>query len=144
MKLEDSRKYLKVIGVIVMIMGILSALFGVFVWGGALPENVVREAVQDNTELLKHSYYTIRAVFGLGIIISSFITIITGFMMWGVAKSGRNIIATFALTIFGCVLGLASLITGDGLTVRMTGVISVTIYILAALAIRRIAAEVDQ
>lgn len=81
MKLEDSRKYLKVVGVIVMIMGILSALFGVFVWGGALPENVVREAVQDNTELLKHSYYTIRAVFGLGIIISSFITIVTGFMM---------------------------------------------------------------
>ena len=93
MKLEDSKKYLKVVGAIVMIMGILSALFGVFVWGGALPENVVREAVQDNTELLKHSYYTIRAVFGLGIIISSFITIITGFMMWIVAKSGQNPVA---------------------------------------------------
>ena len=144
MKLEDSRKYLKVIGVIVMIMGILSALFGVFVWGGALPENVVREAVQDNPELLKHSYYTIRAVFGLGVIIASFISIITGFMMFIVAKSGRNILATFILTILGCVLGLASLISGDGLTDKMTGVISVTIYVLAALAIRRIAAEVKE
>ena len=144
MDTENSRKYLKAVGIVVMVMGILSALYGVFVWGGALPENVVREAVQDNPELLKHSYYTIRAVFGLGIIISSFITIITGFMMWGVAKSGRNIIATFALTIFGCVLGLASLIAGNGLADRMTGVISVTIYILAALAIRRSATEVDQ
>lgn len=144
MDTENSRKYLKAVGIIVMIMGILSALYGVFVWGGALPENVVREAVQDNPELLKHSYYTIRAVFGLGVIIASFISIITGFMMFIVAKSGRNILATFILTILGCVLGLASLISGDGLTDKMTGVISVTIYVLAALAIRRIATEVDQ
>lgn len=144
MDTENSRKYLKAVGIVVMIMGILSALYGVFVWGGALPENVVREAVQDNPELLKHSYYTIRAVFGLGVIIASFISIITGFMMFIVAKSGRNILATFILTILGCVLGLASLISGDGLTDKMTGVISVTIYILAALAIRRIATEVKE
>ena len=137
-KLATERKYLKILGLVIMALGLISAIFGVFCMTGAIPEDVVRKALENNPEILKHPIETIRIIYGAGIVIAGVLSFITGLVIKSASKPDNKTTFALVLSIFNIITGATALFSDSDMGTKINSVISVTAFVLAFMAILRI------
>lgn len=130
-----SRKYLKIIGTVIIALSFVNVAYAILSMTGAVPEAAIRQSLSASVELDKFSFETVRTVYGIGILVASFLSFVTGCIIRHAAKPDKGTTIALVLCVLNAVTGLLALVGDAEIPSQISGIINVTVYVLAILAI---------
>ncbi|MBR3135056.1 hypothetical protein IKG54_00620 [Candidatus Saccharibacteria bacterium] len=145
-KKSASKTYLKVLGVITIIMGVFAAIFGIAIFclkdadilnavGAATVEQFTKAGIAENA---------VKAVLGTTMLVSSFISVLEGILMLRAAKNPEKSTLLLVLLVLSTISGAATLFMEgfSNIGTVIGNIASLTVNVLALIATFNIRSEI--
>lgn len=140
-----SRKYLKVLGIISLVFGVLGLIMGIVTMFAKWDVTIITNSSQQFADILaQNGENTVRYTLGITVIFSAIISLIEGWLLNRASNDPNKSTFLLVLLVLSTISGIVAIITGSkDIGTIVGGIVSLAITILSLMAVIKARAEVD-